>query len=154
MPFPSSSSDLASGLALALKVAQNVRGRASSLSGASLAGPLSGGQIVDFAAFLADQRLTLDTVRQMNGIGPYAQSQLGSPALDIAAEFTAMLNAIDSTIAWMLTNFPTITDGSGTYLALLSWNGSNNGRTVFRQFSTAVLAGFRVQLDSLAATIS
>ena len=151
MAFPSSSAapNLASALIQAMNAAANVKSRTVSLSVASSSGPVSAGQILDYVTFLADAKLVFTSVSQVSGIAAYAQAQLGNPGLDIAAEFTSMTTALDSVIGWVQTNFPK--NGGGF---LLAFTMNAQGRTVFRTFTTADLATFRTQLDSLAATIA
>jgi hypothetical protein len=152
MAFPSAGGTKANSLADAWDrvraVAAAVKRSAQNLNTLSLAGPIAGTSIVRFCGDLADARDTFTQLAAVSGLGAYAQEQVADPALNIANEFTAMLNAIDSTRTWITTNFPK--DGGGFLLAV---SFDANGRTVERTFDTATLAGFRTQLAALISTI-
>lgn len=49
---------------------------------------------------------TLNSVSALPGLQAYAQQQFGSPAYDVAAEFTAMVNALTAIESWLKTNIP------------------------------------------------
>lgn len=151
MAFPSSSGTkpdtLESAWALARGLAATLKVRAQSLVSRSNAGPIPASDITQFSAWMADARSQFARIAAIPGIGAYAQEQVGDPALNVAAEFSAMTTAIDNTRAWIVANFP----ASGGFLLASSFDA--NGRVVERTFDTASLAGFRTQLAALIATI-
>ena len=113
---------------------------------AMAAGTVSGNVIRQLLDRLLIAKTTFQSVAAVPGIAAYAQAQEGDGAYDVAAEFTAMTDAIDDVGAWILANVPT----SGGYVQMEQWSAS--GVSV-RQFTTAQTAGLRTQLDALIATI-
>ena len=112
------------------------------------AGNIPSSRILDLFVNLQQSKVSLAAAAGTSGIGAYAQAAKNNPALDVVAEFTAVLNTIDGVLAWITTNFPK--DGSGWLLAK-----SFSGNTITdRTFAPAATAGFRTQLDSLIATIT
>jgi hypothetical protein len=80
------------------------------------------------------------------GIGQWAQDRDGGESYNVAAEFTAVNNAIDSCGAWVVSNFP----ASGGYIQK---DQLGAGGVTVRTFSSAATAGFRTELDALLATL-
>jgi hypothetical protein len=151
MAFPSSVGVpyiLANAWDSARKFAGQLKISATNLRAASLAGPVTSSDILNFQVLMADIKAQLAVVAAVPGLAAYAQAQVNNPSLDVAAAFTAMSNAIDNTGSWVITNFPK--DGSGF---LLSQTFNGGGRPTDRTFTTVTLAGFRTQLDALIATI-
>jgi hypothetical protein len=152
MAFPSSVGSKADSLADAWEraraVAASVKQSAQNLNTLSAGGPISGMSIIRFCGDLADAKDVFTRLAAVPGLGAYAQEQVATPGLDVAAEFTAMVSAIDAVRTWITTNFPK--DGGGFLLAV---SFDANGRTVERTFDTATLTGFRAQLAALIATI-
>jgi hypothetical protein len=155
MAFPSSTGTVQDSLAQAWATARNtassIKGRAQALSTQAAAGSIGSSAILDFATYLADAKIALTKAAQTGGIAAYAQAQINDPNIDIAAEFTAMMGAIDTTTAWVVDNFPK--DGSGFLLAR-SFQAGSTGRTVDRQFTPAQTATLRTALDALADAIN
>jgi hypothetical protein len=79
----------------------------------------------------------------------YARDQFNNPALDIAAEFSAMQAAADSLRGWIDANFPRHASG-----ALLMETCAADGTRSNMTFTSAELAAFRTQADAFIATIS
>ena len=92
-------------------------------------------------------RTEMTTLAATPGIAAHAQRQSGA-TVDIAAEYAAMVAAIDAAIAWITTNFPQ--DGDG-YLLLEQFEAS--GARTERTFTPAQTAALRALLDTLAATV-
>jgi hypothetical protein len=104
--------------------------------------------ILDLFVRLRQDRAAFAAAANVPGIAAYAQAQKDDAQLDLAAEFVAMLTAIDGVTTWIANNFPK--DGNGFLLAqTLEANGP-----VDRQFTPAQTAGLRTQLDTILATIS
>ena len=155
MSFPSATGtvqdSLAQAWATARSTASSIKSRAQALSTQAAAGNIGSSAILDFATYLADARLVLVKASQTGGIAAYAQAQINDNTLNVAAEFTAMMDGIDGTIAWVVANFPK--DGSGFLLAR-QFQAGGTGRTVDRQFTPAQTASLRTTLDALIATIN
>ena len=155
MAFPSSTGtvqdSLAQAWATARSTASSIKSRAQGLSTQAAAGNIGSSAILDFATYLADARLVLVKASQTGGIAAYAQAQVNDNTLNVAAEFSAMMDTLDGVIAWVVANFPK--DGNGFLLARTFQAGST-GRTVDRQFTPAQTASLRTTLDALIATIN
>ena len=85
---------------------------------------------------------------QVEGLAAYAQAAKGNDTLDIAAEFVAMLAAIDAAADWIGAALPK--DASG-YL-LVQTLGENG--PIDRQFTPAQTAGLRTALQGIVDTIA
>lgn len=155
MAFPSATGtvqdSLAQAWAVARATASTVKASAQTLNTRSAAGNVASSEILDFATYLADAKIALTKASQTGGIAAYAQAQINDSNVNIATEFTNMMNAIDGTIGWVVANFPK--DGNGFLLARQFQAGST-GRTVDRQFTPAQTATLRTTLDTLIATIN
>lgn len=104
--------------------------------------------IFDLYIRLKQDRQVLSAAASIPGIVDYAKTQKNDANLDIVAEFTTMLGAIDDATLWIENNFPK--DGSGYLLAqTLEATGP-----VDRMFTPASTGGLRVVLDAIVATIN
>ena len=103
--------------------------------------------IFDVAINVRDARNRLAAMAAVPGIAAKAASLKGVDEALIAADFNAMLAAMDNIVAWVAANFPKDANGF-----LLSQTLSADG-PIDRQFTTTQTATFRTQLDSLIAAI-
>lgn len=147
MAFPASTDALAATLLVVQGEAKALKQYATDIKTASLAGPISANVVVDLYLRLVAAKAKFTAAVGVSGLGAYAQAQLGNGGLDIAAEFTAMNAAIDGVRTWIDGNFPS---NAGYILK----DQLTAGGVSVRTFSTASLATFRTQLDSLIATIA
>jgi hypothetical protein len=83
------------------------------------------------------------------GIAAYAQQQFNDPAYNVGAEFTAMVNALQAVVAWVVNNFPKDANGF-----LLSHTINANGSRTPRVFTPAQTAGLTTALNNAIVTIS
>jgi hypothetical protein len=150
MAFPSQT-DAATAWQVIRSTAAAIKARTNSLNALSLAGPVGASVLLDYLDWLLDRRADLAAYQATPGLAAYAQDQVNNPALDIAAEYTAMVDAIDDLRVWMTTNFPQNSPGTA-YLQAHTFDGA--GRKVDRTFTTVQLATFRTNLQALLATIS
>jgi hypothetical protein len=152
MAFPSSSGTVQQSLSeawhLAREYAGTIKQQATNIRNVAVSGNIASGTILQFSRQLANVKAEFQRIAAIPGIGAYAQAQVDNENLDISAEFTAMVNAITSTIAWVTANFPK--DGNGW---LLAQSISAEGRTVDRTFAPAATVNLVAALDSLIATI-
>lgn len=126
----------------------SIKKQAQSLRADSLAGNVASGRILSAHQYLRAERAALVTAGATPGLAQFARDQKNNQSLDIVTEFNAVIAAIDQVTSWIDSNFPK--DGSGFLLErTLGADGP-----LERQFSTAQLATFRTQLDSLIATIA
>lgn len=149
MAFPSSTQSLDAVWMGSQSTAARIRTQAQETRNTSAAGNISTKVILDFATGLADAIQDLDTAAATPGIAQYARDQLANPALDIAAEFTAMRAQMVATRDWIGTNFPADVN---SYLLFIQFTAER--RFTYRQFTSAQTAGLRTQLDALIATIA
>ena len=117
----------------------------------SIAGSIPSSRIWTLFINLRQSRQELVAAGSTPGIAEFARAQKNMPALDVVAEFTSVLAALDGVTAWVGTNFPKVTDGNGTWLLAQSLGADS---PVDRMFTTAQLATFRTVLDGLIATIA
>jgi len=83
-----------------------------------LAGNITSVDAVNLAQNMKGALSAFNAISALPGIGAYAQMQYGSPtpAYDIGASFTAMVDAFQAIVTWLEANIPansiTITNGS------------------------------------------
>lgn len=125
----------------------NVKGYCQRTRDQAAAGNIPSATILDVLVRLIQDRTALQSAASTPGIADFARDQKDNQALDVVAEFTAMVAAISGAIEWVTTNFPK--DGGGFLLA------QTFGATgpIDRQFTPAQTAGFRTQLDAVIGTI-
>lgn len=149
MAFPTTTQTLSSALQDAFLTAIRIKAEVQRRRDLSAAGNTAR---VDYIALQAniDRAITLwNTSAATPGIGQYAKDQYNDPALDIAAEFTAMVNAAVALRQWVFDNIP---KDAGTG-ALLIYTSDISGRLVPMTVTPAQTAGFRTACDAFLATI-
>lgn len=115
---------------------------------AALNGTVTSSQILGIYSVLSDAKAKFQAAAAVPGIAAYARAQKNDEQLDVGAEFTAMVAAIDTCRTWISTNFPK--DGSNYLLAqTLGASGP-----VDRTFNSATTVALKTALTNLAATIS
>lgn len=134
----------------ARNIATTVKLRTVQMSSGAAVGGVSSLEVLDYATFLADQRLALLDLAAIPGMAAYAQAQVNNPARDISAEFNAMVNAMQSTVDWIVTNFPKDVNG---FLLSVTFLPGGSGRTTPRLFSAADLTTFKTVVDALSLTM-
>jgi hypothetical protein len=149
MPFPASQQTLKAGLDSAIATAASLQQFVSNARNASAAGNVGRFSILNLSRQLGDGVTSWNAIAALPGIVAYGQAQYGS-ALDIAGEFTAMVNAAAALRDWIIANFPKDV-GSG---AVLVYTVNASGQLTELQFTSAQLAPFRTQADTFLATIS
>lgn len=152
MAFPSSTGSLPitleSGWEQARQIAGAIKAQSQNLVSQGQGAGISGNVIVSFAGYLDSVNAQLTSIAGISGMASYAQAQVGSSTLDVAAAFSAMQTAITNTIGWIKTNFPK--DASGNLL-FTQWG--TGGQAIYTQFTSVQLSGFVTQLQALIATI-
>lgn len=152
MSFPSDGGTLKFGLSEAWqgirRAASQIKQSATTLRDSSAAGSVASRAILNFVNLLRDKRVEMAAFAAVPGLAAYAQEQVDDPTLDIAAEYTAMVAAVDATITWVVDNFPK--DANGWLLARTL---TAQGQLQDRMFTTVALANLRTELDALIATI-
>lgn len=73
---------------------------------AQLAGNITGIDAMNMLANLNRVLVVFNEVAALPNIGPYVQDQFGNASYDVAAEFTAMVNALTAVQTWLKTNIP------------------------------------------------
>lgn len=112
-----------------------------------LAGPVSASAIRQLLDLFIQGKAELQAAGAVPGMADFAKAQEGDAAYDVAAEFTAMVNACTGVIDWIVANVP----ASGGYVQTEQWSASG---VTLRTFSTASTAGLRTTLDTFIATVS
>lgn len=107
-----------------------------------LAGNITGIDAMNMLANLTRVIATFNDVAALPNIGPYVQDQFGNVNYDVAAEFTAMVNALTAVQTWLKTNIPAN--------AVSIVNGALTGAT----YTPAQTATLRTLVASAQATIS
>ena len=108
---------------------------------AQLAGNITGIDAMNMMANLTRVIDSLNGVATLPGIGDYAQTQFGDVTYDVAAEFTAMLNALTAIKNWLVANIP--------QNAVTIVNGVLTGAT----YTPAQTAALRTLVSQAQATI-
>jgi hypothetical protein len=147
MAFPASSTQ-ADALDTIRKTAVRLKSHALSAKDALAAGNRSANDIIGLMVMFQEAVRTWDGVSSTPGLVAYAREQFDDPALDIAAEFTAMRNAALAVTAWVQNNFPK--DASGY---LLKEQFDDEIGLAVRSFTPAQTLGLRNTIDAFTATI-
>ena len=113
-------------------------------------GSLSANAITSVFTRLGSYADFFSTAASTPGLAAYAQDQQSDPAYDIAAEFTAVQNAIDNALTWINDNFPK--DPTNTYILKDELNLVDKA-VITRTFTQAQLSGLQTQLEAIAAAI-
>ena len=113
----------------------------------TLDGPVSASAVRQLLDQFILGKAELQAAAQVPGMAEYAQAQEGDPEYDVAAQFTAMINAATAVINWIVNAVPK----SGGYVLHEQWSAS--GVSV-RTFSTNDTAGLRTVLNAFIATVS
>lgn len=150
MAFKASNQIPADGYVKAKRVANALKGDMQGAIATMQAGPVTGTYIRDAVyRVLAGALTVFNAVASIPNVAAYAQAQEDDDQYDVAAEFVAMVGAIEDAIAWIATNIPK--DGGG-FAAIQTWNA--NGTITERSFSAAATAGLVTELQAVTATIS
>lgn len=149
MAFPASQLRLSQVLDQIAGTMSNTRSYALSRRAEMLAGNVGADRIIDVWEHLKATKARLQSLGATPGIAAYAQAQYDDDTLDLAAEFTAVIAAVNGVTANVESTFPA--DGSGWLLAAKFGAG---GTLEYRQFTPAQLATLAGLLNDLAATIS
>jgi hypothetical protein len=149
MAFPASQARLESTLAQVMGTAFKVKGAAVRLRADTSAGPVARSRFVGLMTDLERSVATWDALASTPGLAAYAKTQFDDPALDIAAEFTAMRAAAVTLRDWIFNNLPKDAGSGAVLLYTLETDGTLSDLTV----STAATAGFRAAADAFIATI-
>lgn len=149
MPFPSASAraSLAQGLTDAQNRAAHLKSLSTNTAAAMAAGPTSATIVLTTLSSLLGVKARLDAIAALPGMGPFAVEQLGQ---DVTFDFTAMSNAVDAVVAWIIANLPRA--GGTGYLLVETMDAAGN--RVPRMFTVAEMAPLKTRLDTLAATIA
>lgn len=115
---------------------------------AALNGTVTSSQILGVYSNLSSMKAQFTAAAGVSGLAQYAKDQKNSQSLDVVAEFTAMIAAIDTCRSWISTNFPK--DGNGF---LLSQTLGASG-PVDRTFTSAQTVTLKTALTALAETIN
>jgi len=147
MTWPANKQTLVQAFTAANRAAIRAKSNTQTISNASAAGSINRDRLIDLQNQLNEAIVLWTQVKALSGIVAYAQDQFDDPALDVAAEFTAMVDAAVDLRDWIFNNFPT---NSGAAL-IKSLNISGTLTTL--EFTTAQLSGFRTEADTFIATI-
>lgn len=144
MAFPSAST-LGEALRQTRDQAGLIKGASANLRARSAAGPIGAREAIAFLDLLRGLRAELAATAARPGMDTFATEQLGR---SVAADFTAMLDAMDATITWLASALPKNAQG---YLLVEQMDAA--GTRTERTFSTTETTGLRTRLDALIATI-
>jgi hypothetical protein len=154
MPFPSNSGTTQISLSDAWTLTRSymnlIKTNTQQLRTASETGNVNAEYILTYATKLIDYKVELQKTVNVTGLAAYAQEQINNPTINIVTEYNAVIQALDSVVAWIINNMPKDQDG---YLLITQFAAQNNGRTTSRSFAPAQTAGLRTTLDSLLSTI-
>ena len=120
---------------------------AAQASATMAAGTVSASYLLGVLDQIRAIRGELVTLAATPGIAAHARRQSGA-GVDIAAEYAAMVAAVDDVVAWIVANFPK--DGDGWLL--IQQFEAGGGRSE-RTFTATQTASLRALLDTLAATV-
>jgi len=106
--------------------------------------------VLDVFIRLGEGKAELQAAATVAGLAKYAKDQFGDPDLDVAAEYSALITAIDAARQEIAAALPTANDGGVDYLLVSRLTA---GGPVDREFSAGELASARAALQAVAAAI-
>lgn len=128
--------------------AARAKRKAAALRAATLA-PCTAALILGTVRDILAARDAMQALAATPGLEAYAREQINNPALNLVAEYNAMIAAINAVRDWVSTNIPK--DGTGY---LLIQTISTELVVTDREFSSVSLGGLRTVLDTLIAAIA
>lgn len=137
------------GLARAKALAVRTRDYCQSRSTQFAAGGVNSDNVLATFHDLRRARDELDQVKAIPGIADYAKAQENDAGYDVAAEFAALVTAVEAVMTEIQTSFPVDANG---YLLEKQW--APDGTYTFRQFSAAQLATAKTLLDAVVAQVA
>lgn len=129
--------------------ASRTKRKAQSLRTATLS-PCTAALILGTVRDIIAARDAMQAIASTPGLEAYGREQIGNPVLNLAAEYTAMIAAINAVRDWVFANIPKEA-GTG-YLLIETINTELT--TTDREFSSVSLGGLRTVLDTLIAAIA
>ena len=145
MTYPASIQTLESSLDTANASMLKTKEALVSISAASEAGPIKVQRVINATDLLVQLDIDLAEMQAQGAeMVDYAREQLRDPTLDVITKFTAVRNAGQSLLTWIMGAIP---DGTPVTETL-------NDKVVDSKASTAALTEFRRQVGLFAATIS
>ena len=148
MAFIATQATQAQGLMAAMQQAVWLKQQAQN-GVALLTGVASANQIFQLMDNIRAPLTIFNQVAAIPGIAAYAQAQFDDPTYDVAANFTAMVNALNAVVAWVMANFPKDTGGFVQAYTLAA-----NGDRVPVTFTSVQTAGLASALNTLIASIA
>lgn len=140
----------AAGLHQAKALATSVKNYCASRSTQFAAPTTTRDVVLATCADLRNWRTQLAAVQTIPGIAIYAAQQENDGAYDVAAEFTAMLAAIDAVVSAIVSAFPVANQDGAVRERVLNADGSITLLT----FTAAQLSTVKGLLDGVVASIS
>jgi hypothetical protein len=148
MAFPGASNyTTAKALDKLVEIAAQIRSSAVTLNSMTAAGDTLYSAIQTRLVSWITLRSQMQALAATPGLAAYATAQYSGQGIDIVAEYTAMMTAIDAVDSWIDTNLPK--DASNYELQYQRVAGVRTERT----FTPAQTAGLRTQLAGLIAAI-
>lgn len=133
----------------------DVKAFAGRWSSKMAAGNVSSSAVMNAYASMRGVYKNLDAVKTYAASDPdfiaYIRDQKADASLNVAAEFNAVLSAIDDVVTEIQTAFPTYETGGNTYLLAQTWG---NDRPVDREFTPAQTSNIQTKLDAVVAAIN
>lgn len=132
--------------AILLKAA-HVKQLSQRLSAQSASTGLTADQIVGYASSLKQAQDLFAQMTATPGLAQYAKDLQEDQNYEIVTEYQTMNTQITATLVWISANLPSSTFGHDIIRI------EADGSPTWRSFTPAQTAGFRTELDALAATI-
>jgi hypothetical protein len=114
------------------------------------AGSVSADWVFEFLNSCDNAIRNFNRFKTVTGLDAYAQEQLPGYVGTMTNDLTAVVNAIQSCVDWVVTNFPK--DSTDTYLLAYSSLAADGTKTP-RMFTSAQTAGLQTQLSAVIALI-
>ena len=148
MAFRANTATQAQGLLSAMQQAVFVK-QSAQIAVQLLTGTVTANQVFQIVDNLRSPLQIFAQVAAIPGIAAYAQAQFNDATYDVATEFTNMVNAVNSVVNWVVTNFPKDTGGFAQAYTLAA-DGSRTPAT----FTPTQTAGLTSAINAVIASIS
>ncbi len=148
MALPSSTSSLSTALAQVQNIAASVKSQAGNVLVSLQTGPVNAIFIFQLLDQLSGLIASLNTLSAPTGLNAYATAQVPGYAGTMTTDITAVVNAAQACINWVVTNFP---KDSGGFIQAFTLN--TDGTRTPASFTSVQTVGLQTLIQALINTI-
>jgi hypothetical protein len=149
MAFPSSTTSLADVLSQVQSYAAGIKQQASAAVTVLAGNTVNTAYVFAMLDQLSGVITNLNALKNVAGLNAYATANIPGYAGTLTTDITAVVNAAQTCISWISTNFPV---DAGGFIQAYKLNA--DGTRIMTTFTSVQTAGLQTALNALVATIS